>query len=194
MPLDRLHMNTLEITHSLTEPEITELVDKLSPRREQITDYTFAHRTRLIKPMVSYDDSAMALSWVPAAGEGRTHAEDSYTYHHLRRDLYDVCESAVAVRSRYVTPSSHLTIARFVTEKDFVKGVDGSRFDTAKLAAWIGLIEDVNTWLRESYWPTEHAGVPAGGEWLVGQEKGLDNRRGTLWYGGGDSVRVGRGF
>jgi hypothetical protein len=28
----------------------------------------------------------------------------------------------------------------------------------------------------------------------VGQEKGLDCRQGTLWYGGGETIRIGKGF
>jgi hypothetical protein len=28
----------------------------------------------------------------------------------------------------------------------------------------------------------------------VGEERGLDFRKGTLWYGGGETVRLGVGF
>jgi hypothetical protein len=31
-------------------------------------------------------------------------------------------------------------------------------------------------------------------EWLVGDGKGLDCREGALWYGGGQTVRLGKGF
>ena len=62
------------------------------------------------------------------------------------------------------------------------------------MVAWLRKIEDVNVWLRETYWPKEGEERREDGEWIVGQEKGLDCRQGTLWYGGGETVRIGMGF
>ena len=70
MPRDNLHMTALEITHSKTAPEIDALVEQLRPVLEEVTDYTLTHRSRLVKPMITYDAQAMALSFLPAAGEG----------------------------------------------------------------------------------------------------------------------------
>lgn len=204
MPLDRLHMNVFEITHSRTEAEIDALEAQLAPRAREIVDWTFDHRPRLIKPLLGYDSSAVALTFVPAAGDSlhvgvRDVGDgDTFTYHHLRRDIYSLCTSTgVPITSRYTVPSAHLTVARFVTQQDFV-GRDGS-IDTKKVRMWVEALDGINEWLMTEYWPEEEdwnaqIGIKRGGEWIVGQENGLDHRRGTLWYGGGETVMLGRGF
>ncbi|EON65547.1 hypothetical protein W97_04785 [Coniosporium apollinis CBS 100218] len=196
MPTDCLHMTALEITHSRTDAEIKSLVETMHPSIPTIVDYTLTHRARLVKPMIGFDAQALALSFVPAAGEalppGRTKADDKYTYHHLRRDLYTLSKERLKVDSRYVVPSSHLTIGRFITAEDFSS--DG-KSDPEKMRQLVEKIEGVNEWLQAEYWPKENdAAIKDGGEWIVGQEKGLDCREGTLWYGGGKTVQLGRGF
>ena len=186
--------------------------------------------------MLSYDTAAIALSFVPAAGEGLsstsstsriTHnanrvnpdppnareteivRDDNYTYHHLRRSLYDLCiEAGVEVASRYTVPSAHLTIARFISQKDISAqqnendGIEQDvgitvDVDIEKVKELISKIEEINAWLQDKYWPIqsgEEELIEQGGEWIVGEEKGLDCRKGTLWYGGGETVRLGNGF
>lgn len=198
MPLQNLHLTALELTHSLTQPEIDAIISHLgNSTAEAMTDYTYSHRARLIKPMISYDGAALALSFLPAAGEllpceksepeVRTQEEDRFTYHHLRRDLFNIAsKTGVSVDSRYVVPSSHITIGRFLTQDDH---------DTPeKMVNWIKKIEQLNAWLEEEYWPKENGKRREDGEWIVGQEKGLDFREGTLWYGGGNTIRIGKGF
>ncbi|KAI9846133.1 MAG: hypothetical protein M1838_001392 [Thelocarpon superellum] len=201
MPLNHLHMTTLEVTHSRTAAEIAALIKTMEPHIPQITDYTQAHRARLIKPMLSYDAAAVALSFEPAAGEGlargRTAADDEFTYHHLRRDLFTQCQQAgVKIDSRYTVPSAHLTIGRFVTADDHSRRDDGSNQhipDREKMQQWIAAIENINRWLQEQYWPHAQE-MNHGAEWIVGEEKGLDCRHGTLWYGDGTTFRLGGGF
>lgn len=183
--------------------------------------------------MLSYDTAAIALSFIPAAGEGLSSTssatrttqnanrvdldppeteivrDDSYTYHHLRRSLYDLCtEAGVEVASRYTVPSAHLTIARFVSQKDISMQQNGNdrkeqeaettvNIDNEKVKELINKIEEVNAWLQEKYWPKESGeeeAIEKEGEWIVGEEKGLDCRKGTLWYGGGETIRLGNGF
>lgn len=197
MPEDCLHMTALEITHSLTKPEIDALVEQIQPHAHSITDFTFDHRCRLVKPMVSFDAQALALSWLPAVNEpskdpSRETQTESYTYHHLRRDLFTLASrTGVTVASRYVIPSAHLTIGRFIEKSDFETGNGG--VDREKVAELVEQIDKINSWLEENFWPQE-GNVKEGGEWLVGEEKGLDFRKGTLWYGGGETVTLGKGF
>ena len=196
MPLECLHMTALEITHSKTEAEIDHLVKTMDSKVPEIADFTYHHRARLVKPMLSYDAAAIALSFLPASGEGLPNAKaadaDTYTYHHLRRDMYGLCKSAgVEVASRYVVPSSHLTIARFVTQND-ISSKDGSSIDRGKVQGIVGRLEEINVELRSKYWSEDS--LTSEGSWIVGEEKGLDYRRGTLWYGGGHSHYVGKGF
>ncbi|KAI0596535.1 60S ribosomal protein L44 [Biscogniauxia sp. FL1348] len=192
MPLHQMHITTLEVTFCRTPSEIASLLDTLRPAIPRIASYTYAHRARLVKPMVSYDLSALALSFLPAAGERRNHnynynhdhdhdQDDRYTYHHLRRDIWDLTkESGVTVDSRYIVPSAHVTLGRYLAQDEHATPEQRRR--------WVEAIEEVNAWLEAEVWDT------GAGEWAVGQEKGLDARVGTLWYGGGRTVLTGEGF
>jgi hypothetical protein len=245
-------MTALEVTHSVTAPEITHLLAILEPLAPAMTDLPYTHRPRLIKPLLSFDSAALALSFLPAAGkrlpihpisqipnpqpgsppptdlnaqQARRVSDDVYTYHHLRRDLYAMAHSAgIEIESRYVVPSAHITIGRFLVQND--------HDSQEKMEKWVREIEGVNEWLEEEVWPRAKGGageqgeqgeegdqgeelgkhgeggaqgeqsdlggqggwIPEGGEWVVGEEKGLDLRKGVLWYGGGETVRLGKGF
>jgi hypothetical protein len=139
MPQDNLHMTAMEVTHSLTAPEIEALVETLEPNVEAIANYT----------------------------------------------------AGVKVASRYVVPSAHLTIGRFITKKDFETA--NGEIDHTKVSQLVATIESINAWLQEEYWPTDGK-IQEGGEWIIGQEKGLECRKGTLWYGGGERIHLGKGF
>lgn len=188
MEPSRLHMTTMEVAHSLSEEEMEAIVRTIAPNVAQIADFTFEHRARLVRPLVNYDSQGLALQFVPAAGLD----DDRYTYLHLRRDVWDQVQAAgVTVGSRYIAPSAHLTIARFITTKDFETGE--GKVDHDKVRRLVETIDGINEWLQREYWPTEN-GSQDGGEWVVGTEKGQEFRKGTLWYGGGESVHIGKGF
>ncbi|KAJ5616954.1 hypothetical protein N7537_002068 [Penicillium hordei] len=200
MPPENLHITVLEVAHSLTEEQIEGLVQTLLSSKDvtsaDIAAYPCSHSTRLIKPMVSFDSTALALSFVPAAGECLEVESNSdnehYTYHHLRRDVFDmVRQTKVPVASRYIVPSAHLTIARFISQDGFVvKGSDGTEtVDHLRVKLLVDKIGEINQKLENEYWPKEGA-TREGGEWIVGQE-GLVIRRGRLWYGGGEYVPLG---
>lgn len=118
-------MTSLEITHSLTVMEIDTLVSRMKPIIPKICNYLLDHRAVLIKPLLSYDSSAVALSFVPADTEGNQSdtmekdiTSNGYTYHHLRRDLFDLAtgdytKPSVKIESRYVVPSAHVTSELF---------------------------------------------------------------------------------
>ncbi len=72
MPLEKLHLTVMEVAHSKTQDGIAALVDALKAHSTEIADHTMTHRARLIKPLLSYDSAALALSFVPAAGEKTT--------------------------------------------------------------------------------------------------------------------------
>ncbi|EAA26625.2 hypothetical protein GE21DRAFT_9062 [Neurospora crassa] len=180
MPTHRMHMTTLELAHSQTSGEIASLVSSIRPAIPLLTNLTFLHRVRLVRPMISYDLSAIAVSFVPAAEE-----HDGYTYHHLRRDLFEaVKKTGVEVRSRYVVPSAHITLGRYLDQEDHATPVARQ--------SWIRAIEEINEWLETQVWDAVDGEFM--GEWIVGQEKGLEVRDGTLWYGGGRTIMAGEGF
>ena len=197
MPPENLHITVLEAAHSQTEEQIEELVQTLRSSKDvtpaDITTYPCSHPTRLIKPMVSFDSAALALSFVPAAAEcleaESSGDKENYTYHHLRRDIFDmVRQTKVPVASRYIFPSAHLTIARFISQDGFlVRGSDGVEMvDHSRVKLLVDKIGEINRMLENEYWPKEGP-IREGGEWIVGQE-GLVIRRGRVWYGGGEYV------
>lgn len=197
-----MHLTTLEVTHSRTPAQVANLVGQMRPTLPALTNFPFTHRSRLVKPMLSYDLAAVAVSFLPAAGEPVTspppcatatvdddtldhNVDDRYTYHHLRKDVFDLARtSGVDIASRYVVPSAHITLGRYLTQEDHATPELRER--------WIRTIEEINAWLEGQVW--DAAGEEFVGEWIVGQEKGLDARSGRLWYGGGRTVMMGEGF
>ncbi|KAF6817586.1 hypothetical protein CSOJ01_02296 [Colletotrichum sojae] len=199
MPQHRMHLTALEVTHSKTPQEISALTASMRPAIPRITDYTFSHRSRLVKPMISHDLAAFAVSFLPASGEPAVSPPpaltatlpedgvdgDGYTYHHLRRDVFDlVKEAGVEVESRYQVPSAHITLGRFLSDEDHATPEARRR--------WVDAVDEINAWLEREVWDRE--GGEWVGEWVVGQERGLDARDGQLWYGGGRTIRLGEGF
>ena len=193
-----MHLTTLEVTHSRTPEEIHGLVQQMRPSLPEITSYTHAHRARLVKPLLSYDLAAFAVSFLPAAGEAvvspapvapepddRATRNDGYTYHHLRRDVFNMAQdTGVDIVSRYVVPSAHITLGRYL-------GQDDHATPEAR-RAWIAKIDEINAWLEKEVWVKD--GGEFIGEWIVGQERGLDARCGPLWYGMGRTICLGEGF
>lgn len=198
MPPHRMHITTLEVAFSRTAEEIDTLKETLRPAIPAIASYTYRHRSRLVKPTISYDLSAFALSFLPAAGEPALSPPptapdgaqilkqgDPYTYHHLRRDVWEQAkEAGVVVSSRYIVPSAHITLGRYLTNDDHATPELRKR--------WVDAIDEINAWLEKEVWDNAESRLV--GEWVVGQEKGFDIRVGTLWYGGGRTVQAGEGF
>jgi len=83
-------------------------------------------------------------------------------------------------------PSSHITLARFLVQTD--------HDSPEKMTRFLEEVERINQWLEESFWPEEGKEWRGEGEWIVGEESGLDCRQGQLWYGGGKTERLGKGF
>ncbi|KAF7534672.1 hypothetical protein G7054_g6029 [Neopestalotiopsis clavispora] len=199
MPLHRMHITTLEITFSKTPEEIHAIKKVLEPSIPTVANYTFHHRARLVKPVISYDLSAFAVSFLPASGEAPLSPPsaavddggaikqqgDQYTYHHLRRDMWELAKDAgISIDSRYVVPSAHITLGRYLGEADHATPEQRQK--------WVDTIDEINRWLEAEVWDREDGDLV--GEWVVGQERGLDVRVGTLWYGGGRTVMTGEGF
>lgn len=212
MPLPSLHMTALEFTHSQTPDVIDALVARLKPVTNMLIDFPYVQqhatsqrRVRLVKPMLTYDAAAVALSFLPAASQ----PGDKFTYHHLRSALWDLSSitsklnrgkgnddetRGVEINTRYIVPSAHLTIARFVTAKDTtVDGTEDGGVDVEKMRKWVEVIEQVNESLEREYWVAEGKGDDEM-QWVIGEEKGLDFRSGACWYGGGESNAIGQGF
>ena len=82
-----------------------------------------------------------------------------------------------------------------MSQDDFRKTMQDSNVpQETRVEDFLRIIDDLNNWLYKTYWPLNGKLPPTGGVWVVGEEQGLECRRGTLWYGGGKQVRLGRGF
>ncbi|KAJ5933533.1 hypothetical protein N7454_005862 [Penicillium verhagenii] len=188
-PRDYLHMTTSELICAKTRTEVDEAMEIFQQKLplEDIVSYTLTHSPKLIRPIISYDSTAIALSFLPAA-----EAKDWYTYHHLRRDLWDIMsESGCQLGARYNVPSAHVTIARFAMPP----GADRTKELNDLCMRASGLvekIEDINQELQSGDW--KRFGHPSRGTWVVGEEKGMQLNQGRSWYGKGDVVLTGRGF
>ncbi|KAL4938172.1 hypothetical protein BDV06DRAFT_226232 [Aspergillus oleicola] len=203
-PPQSLHVTTLEIASSRTKEEIDALALRLveDGTAEKLVNHIpdNKRRVRLINPVISFDDSAIALSFLPAPAGTESSAsmstadhdqatattgtvtgaqhEDSnnntYTYHHLRRDLAsEVLKSGVNIAARYIVPSAHITIARFVEPDRFWRR-DGD-LDRERIKRFV-----------------HYASETAKNEWVIGLDHGLEFNKGASWYGGGERVLVGR--
>lgn len=205
-------MTVLEVCSSLTEPEVEDIIAPLQSAIFNIVNHSYTHRTRLVKPLINCDLSGLAISFVPAAGEAldnslsHTTTEGQYTYHHLRRDVYQkAAETGTEIKSRYVIPSAHITIARFVTNDGFLDGIslpgdNGERRgspspNTELIHALMKKIEQLNAWLELEHWTQDDAvGVKKAGVWNVGEEIGLVFVKGRAWYGKGTEVLTGQPY
>lgn len=112
---------------------------------------------------------------------------NTYTCAKVRRDAFDLARTAgVDVDSRYVVPSAHITLGRYLTQEDHATPEARGR--------WTRAINEINAWLEREVWESADASAGFVGEWIVGQEKGIDARAGRLWYGGGRTIMMGEGF
>ena len=185
-------MTVCEVAHSRTESEIEKLVEQLRPvlgNLEVVLEEKAeeGRKARFECPMVMIDGAGVAISFLPCAQE---EGKDGWGYHHLRAEVFEVVEEAVAVGSRYVVPSAHLAIARYVREI--------GREEVERL---VGAIDRVNEVLERAFDSGEvdeeiltREGLESGmASWTVGEEKGLELRAGACWYGdGGRTVTVGK--
>ena len=198
----------MEIQHSVTADAVHETVNTMGyDAIKDIVQLPRARPCRLINPRLSFDDHCVALSFMPAADElpypcrhpdclrGDNHAcedtggnnetkdrgNDSYTYHHLRRDLYHrITAVGATVGSRYVVPSCHITLSRFTTNQDHM--------NSAEVQYWVEAIIKLNEWLRREYWVESGVQAAGRGQWIIGREGKVLCQMGTLWFGGGRTV------
>ena len=168
-------MTVIELAHSKPPEELARHVEQVKPHAAKLTAYATEHHAGLDRPMLSLDDTAVALTFL--------HVEsDRYTYLHLRRDLANICaDNGVEVSSKYYNTSCHITFARFAKTSDLQ--------DKESLGTWVQKIQSINHWLKDEYWPNGDRGKFSPGlRWIVGAGRGIEVRKGRLWYGDGQPV------
>lgn len=168
-------MTVIELVHSRSPAELEASVKELRPHATKLAAFGAGHPAGLNRPMLSLDDTAVALTFLPVE-------DDPYTYLHLRRDLANICaENHVEVASKYYNTSSHVTFARFADSSDLRS--------KESLEAWVQKIKSINQWLRDEYRPKKgEADGSSGFKWMVGTGRGVEVRKGRLWYGDGQPI------
>ncbi|KAK9464424.1 RNA ligase/cyclic nucleotide phosphodiesterase [Lipomyces arxii] len=173
MPPQNLHLTALEILHSVPDTQLDFLQQTLQQLRPHL-DSLLAPRPApvLVKPILSYDQHALALSFLPE-DQPIGDSGDWYSYHHYRSDIFKIVQqrAGVEVGSRYQVPSAHVTIARFIKPLE------------ADMEDFIAKLEEASKWL-------ETVGSKSV-RWCVNDERGTELRYGKIWYGTGPCERIG---
>lgn len=171
MPRDCLHLSALEITHSAPAATVNAQIKALKPYISQLLN-PIHNSPVLVKPLLCFDNAALALTFVPL---GQADEDDfSLTYTHYRANLFDTVTNlaGVSVESRYQVPSAHITIARFIDNLPSKDAVD----------ALLNEILEINKYLDS---PIEPYSDPEKFSWKIGSERASECRCGRIWYGGG---------
>jgi hypothetical protein len=177
IPAEDMHLSIVEISHRHDVPFLRKvhsfLGDHLLLKLLSVISSPEREPLRLIKPMLLFDKSGVALSFVPAVADN--------TYHHLRTQLHTMLlETGMAIDTCYTAPIAHITIARFVDDRLFIPCPDWPKTKEEQLHAWEDLISAVNRDLRRKYWGE---GNEAAFEWVVGKELGLEAQLGYIKFG-----------
>ncbi|GAD99413.1 hypothetical protein TERG_04420 [Paecilomyces variotii No. 5] len=167
---------------------------------------------RLIRPQLMMDRAGVAVTFVPDFSQAKTAEsngqgitdDDPFTYHHLRASLQDLAlSSGIEIDTCYTTPSSHITIARFVSSHFFDGGGknaasppgpisppteqlplspsgDQNQRRVRKAEQWVELIHGINEELEKQ---SEDPILKEQLEWVVGQENGLEVQLGYVKFG-----------
>ncbi|KAJ6109908.1 hypothetical protein N7486_002143 [Penicillium sp. IBT 16267x] len=124
-PQDHLHITTTELINAKARTEVDEVMETFQQELplEEVVNYTLTHSPRLVRPFVSYDATAIALSFL----------------------------SGCQLGARYNVPSAHVTIARYAMPLgvDQSKLFD-VLYDS--LAGLLQRIEDINQELMSGDW------------------------------------------
>ncbi|EFE37853.1 conserved hypothetical protein [Trichophyton verrucosum HKI 0517] len=171
----RLHLSVVEISHRHPMAHLWSVFKQIGrPLVQEMLDLPASHAAshsrvaRLGRPMLLFDAAGVAIAFAPVG-------TDTYTYHHLRRDLHSMAiSSGVKTDTCYTACMGHITLGRFISTKHF----DSDNVETAqeRLRVWMATIQDINEELRQSY-------QAADWEWTVGEEKGLELQMGMLKFG-----------
>ncbi|KAF8473300.1 RNA ligase/cyclic nucleotide phosphodiesterase [Kalaharituber pfeilii] len=182
MPRRCLHLTALEVIHSTTAAAVNDLVERIGMRGfREIVEWPKGKGVRLGQPFLSFDKAALAISFLPMEGGD----DKTYTYHHLRRDLWEqIKKRGVDIESRYVVPSAHITVGRFI---QVAPEVEAAMPNVQKeMARWIQVIDEVNQWLEKE--GKDYIRGESGKGTPIWEINNLDCRRGRVWYGGGVTV------
>ncbi|KAG8989004.1 hypothetical protein FRB94_001781 [Tulasnella sp. JGI-2019a] len=128
-----LHMTIYEVTHSRTSDDLELYLNRIRQHREGLFDLPF-DKVTLDAPLVNFDASAVAFSFLPL--------DSPYSYQHLRSDVFQrLSKIGVTWEGRYILPSAHITIARFIST-DFLQATT--------MQKWVELIDQLSAECEDS--------------------------------------------
>lgn len=159
IPESWLHLTALEICHTKPADEVERLAKLVTPALSKAIEIADSGLT-LYKPMVSFDQRAIALSFISKPPTSQT------TY---REALFNVVQDntppEVSPSSRYSAPSAHITMIRFI-----------DNLAPTQVQALTSTIESINKEIAES--PIEWVFKPGTSHCHYGR----------TWYGNGTVI------
>jgi hypothetical protein len=161
IPESWLHLTALEICHAKPADEVEVLAKLVAPALSKILEVADSDLT-LYKPMVSFDQRAVALSFISKPPTSQI------TY---REALFNVVQNntppEVSPSSRYSVPSAHVTMIRFI-----------DKLDPTQVQSLISTIQSINRDIADA--PIEWEFKPGTSQCHYGR----------TWYGKGTVITL----
>lgn len=159
-PPSHLHVTVYEITHSKTPQQLQPLVSAIRSHGLRLFEALPVERVKFDAPLVNFDTAAVAVTFLPVNVDG-------YSIAAFRSELAGrLSELGVEWDGRYVAPTAHVTIARFVKPE----------LQNATMEQWLLKLDE----LREQCQQWE-------GGWCLADAR-LQVMTDKSWYGGGTVV------
>ncbi|KAM0749499.1 hypothetical protein T439DRAFT_357835 [Meredithblackwellia eburnea MCA 4105] len=169
-PISQVHITLLEVAHSLPSATHEEYLRSpaFTSRISSLCDLEHLPSPSgvpplLHSPVLNLDPTAISLSFLPRGS----------AYHQLRQILFSSygSETSPALKARYIHPSAHLTVVRFLKP---IKGEKVRDLVKAVSALNVRLSESA---LGSTIWNIENK-----------EETRVECTSGQVWYGGGDVI------
>lgn len=159
IPESWLHLTALEICHTKPADEVEHMARSMTPALSKALEVADSKLT-LYKPMVSFDQRAIALSFISKPPTSQTVYREA-----LFNVVQDNTPPDVSPSSRYSAPSAHVTIIRFI-----------DNLDPAQVQSLISTIQSTNKDILDS--PIEWEFKPGTSQCHYGR----------TWYGKGTVI------
>ena len=147
----QLHMTVYEVTHSRTSRQLQPLVATVRGHRSELCCQLPIDRVKLDSPLLNYDTSAVAITFLPIDVDG-------YDIARLRAEVGGrLAGMGIEWDGRYVAPTAHITIGRFVE----------SRLRRASMEQWLAKLDELSTVQRMGGRVVSGGRAAASDDWFI---------------------------
>jgi hypothetical protein len=203
IPVLHQHLTVLELSHRHSVPQLQATYDALTKETAQAmtnipSSLPKCQTIRLVKPFLSFDEKAVAVTFVPDASnasyatngyasdeDDKVHDSDHFTYQHLRSEMHKLAmKSGIKIDTCYTTATAHITLGRFIGDSVFAPSsvnhdADGANDDDTQTRTrnFVKLVQEINKELESSLWGED------GMKWVIAGDKGLECQFGYVKWG-----------